>query len=77
LFLTCRSSRRNHTAGTSEALAKSLVLMIFVGLRPFREAGSGNVVFLFTDRRMSARWRVAVRNEIAEAVNGTRKRIRV
>ena len=33
-------------------------LMIFVGVTPFRESGSGNVFFLSTDRRMSARWRV-------------------
>jgi hypothetical protein len=36
-------------------------LMIFVGVTPFRESGSGNVFFLSTDRRMSARWRVGLR----------------
>ena len=41
------------------------------GSSPFREVGSGNDFLLFTDRRMSARWRVAVRNDVAEAVNGT------
>ena len=37
-------------------------LMIFVGVSPFRESGSGNVFFVFTDRRMSARWRVGLRH---------------
>ena len=36
--------------------------MIFVGVPPFREVGSGNDFLLFTDRRMSARWMVDLRN---------------
>jgi hypothetical protein len=35
-------------------------LMIFVGVTPFTESESGNVFFLSTDRRMSARWRVVI-----------------
>ena len=38
------------------------MLMIFVGVPPFREVGSGNDFLLFTDRRMSARWMVDLRN---------------
>ena len=38
------------------------ILMIFVGVPPFREVGSGNDFLLFTDRRMSARWMVDLRN---------------
>jgi hypothetical protein len=38
------------------------ILMIFVGVPPFREVGSGNDFLLFTDRRMSARWMVDLRS---------------
>jgi hypothetical protein len=34
------------------------------GSSPFREVGSGNDFFLSTDRRMSARWSVGLRNII-------------
>ena len=46
------------------------MLMIFVGVSPFRESGSGNVFFVFTDRRMSARWRVGLRDFIRLGVRG-------
>jgi hypothetical protein len=37
-------------------------LMIFVGVSPFREPWVSRRFFLSTDRRMSARWRVGLRN---------------
>ena len=36
--------------------------MIFVGVSPFRESGSGNVSCRPTDRRISAHWRVGLRH---------------
>ena len=49
------------------------MLMISVGVSPFRESGSGNVFFVFTDRRMSARWRVRNRTPpVRRCPRGTR-----